>query len=178
MGLLTAHPGKANASAGAIDASAPSNVAFQQVKIKRTFRPCKDFDIQLHEAMRRPPTANTFSVLQTDDDEADEPVATDPHLKPKSCSTPAAHTARRPAARKARSVKFCSYANAATCEAACCGARASGSNNREVWGSIGLPTDEARAETSAEDFWTRSYSIKVRRVTRKRALLDIRYPSR
>ena len=88
MGLLTAHPGKANASADAVDASSPSDVAFQNVT-NRTFRPCKDFDLQLHEAMRRPPAVNAFSALQTDDgEEMDEPVATDPHLKPKSCSTP------------------------------------------------------------------------------------------
>ena len=76
MGLLTAHLGKANAGAAgsskilsestdAVGASVTSDVAFKKAKGKRTFRPCKDFDLQLHEAMRRPNTTNAFSVKRT-----------------------------------------------------------------------------------------------------------------
>ena len=65
MGLLTAHEKPVEA----VCASAMSDDGFKKAKAKRTFRPCKDFDLQLHAAMRRPLTTNAFSALQNNDGE-------------------------------------------------------------------------------------------------------------
>ena len=102
MGLLTAHEKPVEA----VCASAMSDDGFKKAKAKRTFRPCKDFDLQLHAAMRRPLTINAFSALQTNDGEdVESPNLTRQVWNP---SRPVAtrYMAGRPLIQKARPAKL------------------------------------------------------------------------
>ena len=136
MGLLTAHRGKANAGTygssktilksatsatsttnpiEAVCASAMSDNGFKKAKAKRTFRPCKDFDLQLHAAMRRPLTTNAFSALQTNDGEEVESPNLTRQVWNHSRPVATRYMAGRPLIQKARPAKLCPYPKASSC---------------------------------------------------------------